>query len=69
LSNTAENILISTKATKQIKLIDFGSVVKVDAFEADTYRVGTRNNMSPQIALGNAFSLEKQKVWTLGTLL
>ena len=61
-----ENVMINVK-TRQIKLIDFGSLTNLQSGVTHNTFYGTRKFQSPE-AIQGAYLLEYQEVWALGTL-
>ena len=61
-----ENVMINIK-TRQIKLIDFGSITNLNCGTMHNTFYGTRKFQSPEAIRGN-YLLECQEVWALGTL-
>jgi protein-serine/threonine kinase len=61
-----ENIMINAR-TRQIKLIDFGSLTYLNSGVTHNTFYGTRKFQSPE-AIKGTYLLEYQEVWALGTL-
>jgi serine/threonine protein kinase len=55
--------------TMEIKVIDFSLAQKVIEGELSTAYIGTPSFSSPQIQKRIPYSLEKNQIWQLGTLL
>ena len=65
--NFDENVMIHT-TTRRIKLIDFGSTLKISQEEVTTF-YGTQKFACPEAIYLKRYYLEAQEIWALGTLL
>lgn len=65
-----ENILLKSKTTKVIKVVDFGIAGLTNAYNTDKLEISTLTYMAPELINGNLIKVGSSvDVWSLGVIL